>query len=82
MNQIPPTVMIVDDDPAVLKSLSRLLRSARLAVMSRSTHWIAGSAACGLLLSGFGGGPGLRFFHQLLDLRAAQHHALPVDLVP
>ncbi len=27
----PPTVFVVDDDPAVLKSLSRLLRSARLA---------------------------------------------------
>jgi FixJ family two-component response regulator len=31
---VPPTVFIVDDDPAVLKSLSRLLRAARLAVVT------------------------------------------------
>jgi FixJ family two-component response regulator len=30
MPSLPPTVFVVDDDPAVLKSLSRLLRSARL----------------------------------------------------
>jgi FixJ family two-component response regulator len=30
----PPTVCIVDDDSAVLKSLARLLRSARLNVMA------------------------------------------------
>ena len=31
---VTPTVFIVDDDPAVLKSLSRLLRAARLAVVT------------------------------------------------
>ena len=30
MNHSPATVFVVDDDPAVLKSLARLLRSARL----------------------------------------------------
>lgn len=30
MTPVPPTVFVVDDDPAVLKSLSRLLRSAQL----------------------------------------------------
>ncbi|HEY9171178.1 MAG TPA: response regulator transcription factor [Verrucomicrobiae bacterium] len=30
MTQVSPTVFVVDDDPAVLKSLSRLLRSAHL----------------------------------------------------
>jgi FixJ family two-component response regulator len=34
---VPPTVFIVDDDPAVLKSLSRLLRSASLAVATFSS---------------------------------------------
>jgi FixJ family two-component response regulator len=33
----PPTVFIVDDDPAVLKSLSRLLRSAGLTVAAFSS---------------------------------------------
>jgi FixJ family two-component response regulator len=33
----PPTVSVVDDDPAVLKSLSRLLRSAGLAVAAFSS---------------------------------------------
>ena len=33
----PPTVFVVDDDPAVLKSLSRLLRSAGLAVATFSS---------------------------------------------
>ena len=33
----PPTVFVVDDDPAVLKSLSRLLRSADLAVATFSS---------------------------------------------
>jgi FixJ family two-component response regulator len=37
MNPDLPTVLIVDDDPAVLKSLSRLLRSARLAVATFSS---------------------------------------------
>ena len=32
MNHSPATVFVVDDDPAVLKSLARLLRSARLEV--------------------------------------------------
>jgi FixJ family two-component response regulator len=32
MNHSPATVFVVDDDPAVLKSLSRLLRSARMEV--------------------------------------------------
>ena len=32
MSQVSPTVYVVDDDPSVLKSLSRLLRSAHLAV--------------------------------------------------
>jgi len=32
MNHATPTVYLVDDDPAVLKSLTRLLRSARLNV--------------------------------------------------
>jgi FixJ family two-component response regulator len=35
--QTPPTVYVVDDDPAVLKSLSRLLRSAGLAVTTFSS---------------------------------------------
>ena len=34
---VPPTVFVVDDDAAVLKSLSRLLRSARLAVATFSS---------------------------------------------
>ncbi len=34
---VPPTVFVVDDDVAVLKSLSRLLRSARLAVATFSS---------------------------------------------
>jgi FixJ family two-component response regulator len=37
MSPAPPTVFIVDDDPAVLKSLSRLLRSADLAVAAFSS---------------------------------------------
>ena len=37
MNHAGPTVFIVDDDPAVLKSLSRLLRSARLDVATFSS---------------------------------------------
>jgi FixJ family two-component response regulator len=32
MNHSPATVFVVDDDPAVLKSLARLLRSARMEV--------------------------------------------------
>lgn len=34
---VPPTVFVVDDDPAVLKSLSRLLRSTRLACATFSS---------------------------------------------
>ena len=34
---LPATVFVVDDDPAVLKSLSRLLRSARLDVVTFSS---------------------------------------------
>lgn len=34
MSQAAPTVFIVDDDPAVLKSLSRLLRSVQLTVVT------------------------------------------------
>jgi FixJ family two-component response regulator len=37
MSQAGPTVFIVDDDPAVLKSLSRVLRSAGLAVTTFSS---------------------------------------------
>ena len=37
MPSLPPTVFIVDDDPAVLKSLARLLRSARLDVATFSS---------------------------------------------
>jgi FixJ family two-component response regulator len=37
MTQVFPTVFVVDDDPAVLKSLSRLLRSARLACATFSS---------------------------------------------
>jgi FixJ family two-component response regulator len=37
MNHAGPTVFVVDDDPAVLKSLSRLLRSARLDVTTFSS---------------------------------------------
>ena len=37
MNHAGPTVFVVDDDPAVLKSLSRLLRSARLDVATFSS---------------------------------------------
>ena len=37
MNHAGPTVFVVDDDPAVLKSLSRLLRSARLDVVTFSS---------------------------------------------
>ena len=37
MSQVTPTVLIVDDDPAVLKGLSRLLRSAGLAVATFSS---------------------------------------------
>ena len=37
MNYARPTVFVVDDDPAVLKSLSRLLRSARLDAATFST---------------------------------------------
>jgi FixJ family two-component response regulator len=37
MNHAGPTVFVVDDDPAVLKSLSRLLRSARLEVAAFSS---------------------------------------------
>ena len=32
MNDTPPTVFVVDDDPSVLKALARLVRSAGLAV--------------------------------------------------
>jgi hypothetical protein len=46
------------------------------------TPLVSGWVARGLLLSGFGGGPGFRFFHQLLDFRAAQDDPLAVDLVP
>jgi FixJ family two-component response regulator len=34
MNQAEPTVFIVDDDPAVLKSLSRLLRASQVNVVT------------------------------------------------
>ncbi len=34
MNNTEPTVFVVDDDPAVLSSLSRLLRSAQLKVLA------------------------------------------------
>jgi FixJ family two-component response regulator len=34
MSQVEPTVFIVDDDPAVLKSLSRLLRATRFTVVT------------------------------------------------
>lgn len=34
MSEIEPTVFIVDDDPAVLKSLSRLLRATRFTVLT------------------------------------------------
>ena len=37
MSTAEPTVFVVDDDPAVLKSLSRLLRSARLDVATFSS---------------------------------------------
>jgi FixJ family two-component response regulator len=37
MNHAGPTVLVVDDDPAVLKGLSRLLRSARLDVATFSS---------------------------------------------
>ena len=37
MNHAGPTVFVVDDDPAVLKSLSRLLRSARFDVATFSS---------------------------------------------
>ena len=37
MNPTLPTVFIVDDEPAVLKSLSRLMRSARLAASTFSS---------------------------------------------
>ena len=37
MNYAGPTVFVVDDDPAVLKSLSRLLRSVRLEVATLSS---------------------------------------------
>ena len=37
MNHAGPTIFVVDDDPAVLKSLSRLLRSARLDVVTFSS---------------------------------------------
>ena len=37
MSSLPPTVFVVDDDAAVLKSLSRLLRSAGLAVATFSS---------------------------------------------
>ena len=37
MNPTLPTVFIVDDEPAVLKSLSRLMRSARLAALTFSS---------------------------------------------
>ncbi len=34
MPSLPPTIFVVDDDPAVLKGLSRLLRAARLDVVT------------------------------------------------
>lgn len=34
MSQVEPTVFIVDDDPAVLKSLSRLLRASQFTVVT------------------------------------------------
>ena len=34
MSNAAPTVFIVDDDPAVLKSLSRLLRSVQFTVVT------------------------------------------------
>ena len=37
MTQTSPTVFVVDDEPAVLKSLARLLRSAHLAVATFSS---------------------------------------------
>jgi FixJ family two-component response regulator len=37
MSPLPPTVFVVDDDAAVLKGLSRLLRSAGLAVVTFSS---------------------------------------------
>lgn len=37
MTPVPPTVFVVDDDPAVLKGLSRLLRSAHLACAAFSS---------------------------------------------
>ena len=37
MNDIGPSVFVVDDDPAVLKGLARVLRSARLEVVTFSS---------------------------------------------
>jgi len=37
MSNVVPTVFVVDDDPAVLKGLSRLLRAARLTVSTFSS---------------------------------------------
>jgi len=37
MPSLPPTIFIVDDDPGVLKGLSRLLRAARLDVLAFSS---------------------------------------------
>jgi len=65
--------------PGTFPAWSDVLHEGPHVALNGIDRWLG---ACGLLLGGFGGGPGFRFFHQLLDFRAAQDDALAVDLVP
>jgi len=80
MNHPPATVFLVDDDPAVLKSLARLLRSARLefATFNSAREFLErhdlGAPGCVVLDVAMPGLNGL----ELQEALAAKGSALPI----
>jgi FixJ family two-component response regulator len=80
MSPIKPTVFIVDDDPAVLKGLSRLLRSAGFTVETFPSsqdflnHYVPNTPGCLVLDVAMPGLNGL----ELQKALAAKGHAIPI----